>query len=351
MRCYRKPVPTAAAPSRTPRGIILLALILANAACAHPDGRASEAAATVAAQDAVAPRGWWHGSDDPLLSRLIGRGLDALSDRDCDIAALRERAASKGTLGARLKRLFEPAVVKRDKERRGALLSRAARRRAAAAERIALAYLEVRRLEDIRALRAGLLAQYADNAEIAEFRRQAGLVPAIDGAITATQDETARAELGRTEGRMRDALVLLAELTDEGPAVLAGQMVEASTRPYPLAAAKAEDSSGTAAGQAPKPGHAVALTDALKVARRAVADARLAYREGAGSLATLYVAEAAALSVETALIDARADAAAEEIRQASARSRLWAAGDVERMALAPEPVPAPEPAEDDSACD
>lgn len=335
MRCYRSIVPTAAAPSRTPRGTTLLALILATAACAHPDVRADGAAPSVAVQDAPAEPGWWHGGDDPLLNRLIARGLDALSAGDCDIAAMRERAASTATLGRKLKRLFQPGAIDREEKQRSDLLARAARRRAAMAERIALAYLDARRLEDIRALRASVMEQYGDNAEIAEFRRQAGLVPAIDGAIAGTQDGAARAELGRTEGRLHDALALLARLTDEEPAALAAQMAEANTRPYPFARAGAGAGAGPVLEQGAEPGEAAALAEALKTARRAVADARLAYREGAGTLATLYVAEAAALSVEMALIDARADAAAGRIRDASARSQHWAAGDVQRIAQAP----------------
>src|SRR3546814_1046234 len=53
---------------------------------------------------------------------------------------------------------------------------RHAEHRAQLAAAIAKAYIEVRRLQEVLALREALQSPYAGNAEIAAFRREAGLV-------------------------------------------------------------------------------------------------------------------------------------------------------------------------------
>src|SRR3546814_20192222 len=60
---------------------------------------------------------------------------------------------------------------------------RHAEHRAQLAAEIAKAYIEVRRLQEVLALREALQSQYAGNAEIAAFRREAGLVSGIDAGL------------------------------------------------------------------------------------------------------------------------------------------------------------------------
>ncbi|SFG51412.1 hypothetical protein SAMN05518801_13816 [Novosphingobium sp. CF614] len=342
-RCYRYHVPTSPRSLRGSGNAALLSLLLAIAGCATPhkaiDSRPAVSDAPV--PPLAGPEPWWRQTGDPVLATLVAQGLDANAGLACRIAALRrqDRAADAlaKTLGAALKRLFADKMQAQGRRDREARAQGLADRRARLAEDIALAYVEVRRLQQIGALRSGLIGQYKDNAEIAEFRRQAGLVPALDGALARSQDETARAELGYADARLDEALAALARLVGEKSDTLTTRLGETGALPALSAPstvaqdkeqgeAHGEDASADAGQREAR------LSDTLETARRAARDARIAYREGAGNIATLYVAEAAALSVEQALIDARAERVSAAIRSRGAHGDDWARIDVERLA-------------------
>lgn len=274
------------------------------------------------------PRPWWQGTGDAVLAGLVEQGLSADLELVCRVAHLRtrDREAGKKSLGSSLKRLFAARDAEaRDRAAREAAVSRVADRRAALARDIALAYVDLRRLQQLHTLRAGVLDEYKDNAEIAEFRRQAGLASTVDGALAATQNETARAELGYIDGRLPDALAELARLTRVEPATLSARVGEGT--PLPPALLDGPDAQQDN-------GREAALSEAIEAAKRTARDARTAYREGAGNMATVYVAEAAALSVEQALADARAVRAAATVRQWSNAGQAWARADIEDPARA-----------------
>ncbi|HKR91314.1 TolC family protein [Novosphingobium sp.] len=341
--CWRVPSPT-----RTSRGIrnaVLPALALAATGCASPGNVApniSEAIDTTRPSP-VQQEPWWRETGDPILASLIEQGLAADSGIVCRMAALGQKghaaAQSAKTLGASLQRLFAKQALAREEANREAHVLELVHRRTELAERIALSYVELRRLQQIRVMRANLLDQYRDNAEIAEFRRQAGLVPALDSALARTQDETARAELGYTDGRLEDALTYLAGLTGLEPGVLSARVGIVAPLPPALENAPAPPE----AGDRPPD-----LTKTVDAARRTAKDMRSAYREGATGFTSLYVAEVAALSVEQALADARAQRAASVIRQWNARGNDWARADVDH---ATPPSPAIAAQSDAGGCD
>lgn len=348
-RCYRSNVATFPQPSHASWTAAFLALMLATAGCATTGtGSPSQqiAPAPLDAPAAAAPdqEPWWHQAGDPVLAGLIEQGMAANPELTCRIAVLheqdREDAASAKTWGATLKRLFAKDAIAREQAERDTRVRRLADRRVQLAQRIALAYIEVRRLQQIHALRAGVLGQYSDNADIAEFRRQAGLVPAVDSALARSQDETARAELGYTDGRLNDAIAALAQLVGEEPGALVSRVGETGALPAAL------DDAGAMTADAEREKN---LATALDAARRTAKDARTAYREGAGDFATLYVAEVAVLSLEQAQVDVRAERAAGTIRQWSAQSDDWARSDIERPV--PPPATSAPPAKDSHAGD
>lgn len=297
-------------------------LALASAGHASPATGPADAAPIAVQPAPPVEEAWWRKAGDPVLAALIEQGLAADREAACGLARLhaRDRTAAAKNFGATLKRLFSSKDAgSRDQATREAAVGHLAERRSRIAQDIALAYVELRRLQQIHTLRAAVLDQYKDNAQIAEFRRQAGLVSAIDGALAAAQDDTARAELGYVDGRLQDALAALAHAVGAEPAGVAAQVGITAPLPSALLDGLAAQTDN---------GREARLDEALEAARRAAKDARSAYREGAGNFTTLYVAEAAALSVEQALADARAQRAAATIRQWSARDEGWARADI-----------------------
>lgn len=327
---------------RTWRGLTkvalpVLALGLASVlvpfrAKAEPASEVSQAA-IVPTPVLLAPvaQAWWRRSGDAVLTGLVEQGLFADHDLTCRLSALKERdrTAAKRDLGASLKRLFAAKdAIASAQAARAADVERIAGGREARARDIALAYLDLRRLQHLHALRAAVIDQYKDNAEIAEFRRQAGLASAIDSALASVQDETARAELGYIDGRLPDALARLAQLTGLAPQELAARVGESGPLPPGLL-----EGQGAQADN----GREAALAEALEKARRTARDVRAAYREGAATIATLYVAEAAQLSAEQALEDTRAIRAEATVNSWSIADRAWARGDIEPATTASGP--------------
>ncbi|WP_404479583.1 RND transporter [Novosphingobium sp. BL-52-GroH] len=295
----------------------MLALVLASAGCSAAGGNVPrtptpEAAAPRDAAPAPAAPAWWREAGDPVLAALVQQGLDSSQEIACRVSSLRqydrEVAEDARRIGVRLGRLLGDKRVRPDPEAREQRMDRVAARRARLARQIALAYVEVRRLQQDIALRNALRDQYKDNAEVAQFRREAGLAPAIDGALARSQDETARGELGFAQGRLADAIAELARLLGDTAESLAGKLGTPGAIPDPpvdpLAIASPEDPRRAALADGVL--REARLAQALEEARRTVRDARAAYRQGAAGFSTLYVAEAAATAVDLALVDARA---------------------------------------------
>ncbi len=320
-----------------------LALVLSGCATSGKpvaDVPPTPEAAVVAPPPPAVP--WWRETGDPVLATLIQQGLDTNPEIACRIASLRqydhqvEQDAKQ--IGARLGRLFGDRSVRADPAARDIKVDRVSSRRERLAHQIALAYVDVRRLQQDVALRGALRDQYKDNVEVARFRREAGLVSAIDGSLARTQDETAQGELGFAQGRLDQALAELGRLVGEKPADLAAKLGSPGAIPDPsaneLSAAPSDDPRRAVLADAVL--REARLTQALEESRRTVRDARTAYREGAGAFSTLYVAEAASLAVELALVDARAARVTTTLDLWSGQEGAWA-----REGLAP--VVAPDP--------
>lgn len=339
----------------------LAALGLSGCTTAAVDQDVLNTAGLIEPDVAAAPP-WWDETGDALLARLVGNGLYADPMIACDAAFVASRMNGGGRDPARA---FELRVL---------ALSHA-HRRAERVRDIALAYIEVRRLQERIAMRAERLARFEDNAQIAEFRRQAGLVPALDGVLARNVTGVIGSDSGADSAKLDRAIGDLARLSATDRATLVEQLGESGTVPtfssipQPDAALhradllalqstneertaqyraekrgkSAADRDGAAAVAIPVPGYdapakaeesirsAIAaerallnaidarskeLADASGRARRAITDARLAYRMGMGSYADLYVAEGAGLGIDETNLALRAE-------KASTIARLW----------------------------
>lgn len=344
-----------------PGPVAVIALVFASAGCSTAGTElASKPGPTVpevAADAAVPPApAWWEDLGDPVLAGLVRQGLESSQELSCQLSALRrhdqEAAQEARRIGARLGRLLGDRSGPPEAEAREERVERIVTRRARLARQIALAYVDVRRLQQDTALRTELQGQYKDNAEVAQFRREAGLVSAIDGALARSQDEIARGELGFAQGRLADAMTELARLVGETPDAMAARLTEPAVIPDPpvdpLVLAAPEDPRRSAL--ADKVLQEARLARALEESRRTVRDARSAYRAGVGAYSTLYVAEAAAAAVDLALLDARTNRVTATLDLWSERDPSWA-----RAGLAPVVATSP-PAHDatiivTAACD
>ncbi|WP_260921917.1 TolC family protein [Novosphingobium sp. 9] len=187
---------------------------------------------------------WWKDAGDPILAALIDQGLYNASELGCGAQAVRAFEKSQqdreGHIGNRLAKLVGEKPTQADPLLLSARAYRWLDTRGHYAERIALAYFEVRRLQRREALRSALADQFKDNGEIARFRREAGLVPAIDGSLADSQDEVNRSELGLNQGRLDRAVADLATLTDLTPEEILKRLGTApdtaASAPDPMAA-------------------------------------------------------------------------------------------------------------------
>jgi outer membrane protein TolC len=358
---------------------MLMAAVLSCSGCAA----VIEPRPTVAppAQD-VAPGLWWSGVSDPVLTRLIEQGFsdrEALTCRALALKAADARILSvappvRGGLFARRARRASPGFAYDEVRSRLALA-------------IGSAYLDARLARDRLALREAALAALRDNREIAGFRREAGLVSGLDlglsGLIVALDDssiETARADLARAIARLAtvsgldaaqlqdtilgedrlalfdageavapetalahraDLLALRQSLFDSGaarkiaPAALDGDDPGPGPAPgpaiaaYRAAVARARDAviAAGAARDAAR-ARATAQDQVLAGTARTVADARLDFRLGKQGMATLYVAEAAALAARESVAQATAAFDQAVIALWTAQGRGWSVHDV-----------------------
>ncbi len=357
---------------------MLMAAVLACSSCAA----VIEPRPTVAppAQD-VASGLWWTGVSDPVLTRLIEQGL---ADRD----ALTCRALALKAANARTLSIAQPGgrglFARRPRRALPGFAYDEARSRLALA--IGSAYLDARLARDRLGLREAALAALRDNREIAGFRREAGLVSGLDlglaGLIVALDDasiEAARADLAQAIARLAavsgldaahlqdlmlgedrlalfdageavapdvaiahraDVLALRQSLLESGaarkiaPAALDGDDPAPGPAPgpaiaaYRAAVARARDAV-IAAGAARDVARARAAAQAQVLAGTAqtVADARLDFRLGKQGMATLYVAEAAALAARESLAGATAAYDQAVIALWTAQGRGWSVHD------------------------
>ncbi|CAN5397559.1 hypothetical protein BH09PSE3_BH09PSE3_23850 [soil metagenome] len=327
-------------------------LALATAGCTGPLRAASNPpAATVPVQDVPTVPEWWQQAGDPVLAALVKQGLDSSQEIACRVSGLRQYdfqvAQETKRIGARLGRLLGTDQKTAADARAHAHEERVQRivaRRVGVARQIAHAYVEVRRLQEEIALRSGLRDQYKDNAEVAQFRRQAGLVSAIDGALARSQEQAAQGELSFAQSRLNDAMSELARLTGNTPEALTGKLGTPGAIPSlpvdPPTTAPPDDARHVAlAEDVLRETHlAQALEQALEQARRTVRDARGAYRQGAGEFATLYVAEVAVTAMNLALVNARASRVMATLDLWSEKDTTWAHQGLDTIAAADSPA-------------
>jgi Outer membrane protein len=262
---------------------------------------------------------WWQASDDAELAAFINEALAGDPDIACRIARLQEvrQNASSKSVGASVRRLLQRDSQAHLQSEIAKHADGLAGRRIEIARRTTLAYFEVRRLQRRKALQAALFEQYRDNREVAQFRQEAGLVPAIDSALAGTLEFSTKAEFGYADAKLADAVAELARQIHSEPETLARRLGIPDT---------AEPGASTIILPDVKAALPVdpSLVEARKAAEQAVRDARSAYRQGAGSFSALYVAEVAMLSVEQAIIDAQSRSAASEALEKFAGNQDWA---------------------------
>jgi len=374
-----------------------IGLSLALAGCVTSKAPETHAALTIAPPvEAPQDGDWWKAAGDPLLANLIERGLAADNDLACRAARLHEQEETDASASRRLSGKVRALVGKDEApERDAARMAWAyayAQARADRATEVALAYVQVRRLQQVLILRTQRLDQFRDNAVIAEFRRQAGLVTAIDGGLGNSMAGVADADVAATRARYDEARGRLSALTgmtdtdlltalgekadiptfavdaspaSEAPLHRADLLALRSRLESSLAHDKITQVQLDAAIAAPEDAttsqvlrdalqkltkadegaraeiastrvalaafdkRESALADTAAQAKRAVTDARSAYRAGFGDFATLYVAEAAALAAEEARVGLKADRAATVIRLHKQEGAGWSAADLD----------------------
>lgn len=103
--------------------------------------------------------------------------------------------------------------------------------RAQKSAKIALAYVETRRWQERLGLQRAAMAPLRDNIEIAQFRRDAGLVSAIDGEMGGVMAGLDQAALEAARGRLAEAIAHLAQLTDLSPEQVATSLGEQGRAP------------------------------------------------------------------------------------------------------------------------
>ncbi len=300
--------------------------------CDAPRAPAGQCLPAARAGGGAAPAaGWWGRAGDPVLARLVDSALahdDRLDRQAAALSAAQARAARwswrfREWVGSLL------GYHAQDLRARGMALAEARRRKA---EAVALAYLRLRRLQALLALRQQFQDQFRDNADIARWRREAGLASAVDGGLAAamlgvnasaldTQRErlsVAVAELARRCGMAAHGL---GDLLDDGAGVPRLAMPPAGDLPRDQASTtlRMQDLGRVTAREA-------ALHELERDALRNAADARAAYRLGTGDFAAVYAAESSALAAREAAVTVRADAAEDVVR-------LWSLSDRGRAAV------------------
>ncbi|MDE2168701.1 MAG: TolC family protein [Sphingomonadales bacterium] len=368
--------------------LVPLALVIACGGCVGVNR--SGPAPLHLSPDISAPQApWWDAAHDPLLGALIEQGLQHDADLQCRAEALAQRAQAvqNHRIKARLARLVGPHDTPEDLGADSYVMVRA---REALAIRIALAYIDARRWQERITLREAALAPLRDNGEIARYRREAGLVPALDGDMADVITGLDESSVATARGHLGDAIATLARLTgltaeelndrlksaprlpdldikaDDAPRDLSHradvkalqlriaarlaqmkwtqdrldhQLADTNLPATPeiaqwrAASTRAQaEITQAAAALATAQSRLAPIAQSMALALRVQSDARLAYRAGTESFATLYVAEGAALAAQERQIDARAALAGTTVALWHAQGLGWDA-----TALTPTP--------------
>ncbi|MCJ1960513.1 TolC family protein [Novosphingobium mangrovi (ex Hu et al. 2023)] len=408
---YRSIVPYACKspfprPSLAPAALALTCA-LALSACAGTTERTTPAS-TLAPMPAAAREPtelyWWRSAGDPLLAELVETGLAQNRDLTCQALSLRranERARTHARrIDTRIGRLFDTRGTDVDTAEEAARAFTYADRRADLAARIARSYIATRELQEMLDAHEETLATTRDNAEIAAFREEAGLVSGVDTGLAGTALAASNDDIGTLQIRYEESRHALAQLvglsdvaleaklgeTGQVPDIgtlppeettpediarradllalerrLIAHLIESRVSDEDLAAALADlkDPAVPTETDTATPARAVVrqwreardaalnelatsrdrmalsaerqtkLEDAMSRARDTVEDARLAYRTGTGTMATLYVAEDAMRKLSDARISARSARAQATIGSWDAQGLGWSEADLD----------------------
>jgi outer membrane protein TolC len=275
---------------------------------------------------------WWAVAGDPVLATMIAQGLAHDPALACSAWQLQADAAQANArrrhLGGRLAGLLGHSQVAEGLAPGAYAHAALVNRRAAT---MAEAYLAVRLAQARLAGRRAAVVPWQDNAEIARFRREAGLVSAIDGALGGVMVDLDADAVNQAQAELAQAVVAGKVTVDEARAALAS-----------ATAAGNEDIDSAAKALAAARVLAEGSARTLAQAERTVRDARAGYRAGVETFATLYVAEASALAAAEADATARAGLARAQVRLWAARGLGWIAADL--APAAPDQAPAKCPA-------
>lgn len=249
--CYPGVVPipkTVAGLARPISLAVPLALVLMVTACSMPPAgfgppmlrlstpQPDEAESSAPVQDLAR---WWRAFDDPVLTALVERGLAQTAEQTGDEseAATPREDAQNGAARPSLVALFG-----RNRQRARAALATAAYRHAedlaARSSQIALAYVSVRAGQETVAGAGMSLASQRDNAEIAEWRRQAGLASTFDAELAETQTALTTAAIAELQAELAADVARLAGLVDLPPPVLLVELGPDAGIPVPPEAAQ-----------------------------------------------------------------------------------------------------------------
>ena len=304
-----------------------LLLTCALGGCAAPRAPLGHGLAAARAGGEAAPAsGWWSQAGDPVLARLVDSALARDARLERQAAALSAARARSARWSWRFREWLGGLLGYRAPDPRAGAL-RLAEARARKAEAVALAYLRLRRLQAVLALRQRFQDQFRDNADIARWRREAGLASAVDGGLAAAMLGVNASALDTQRERLSVAVAELArqcgmadhdlgDLLDDGAGVPRLAAPPARSLPLDQASTKLRlDALGRVAARE------AALRDVERDALRNAADARAAYRLGTGDFAAVYAAESSALAAREAELAVRADAAEAVVRLWSLRDR------------------------------
>ncbi|WP_196803492.1 type I secretion system protein TolC [Thiomonas sp. FB-6] len=323
-------------------GLLLLTCELSG--CAAPRAPAGRCVPAARAQAQPAPVPWWNEAGDPVLARLVDSALThdpRLRRQAAELEAARARSAQWSyRLHAWLGGLLGYPV--QDPRLRASRLAEARQRKAQA---VALDYLKLRRLQAVLALGQQFQDQFRDNADIARWRREAGLASAVDGGLAGAMLGVNSSALDAERERLSAAVATLAQacgmsgqdlesVVDDGAGV--PRLLAPPTDSLPHGDARAASRLAALQRVAARE---EALRGVERDALRNAADARAAYQLGTGGFAAVYAAEASALAAREARVLLRAEAA-------RATVHLWALRQRELDAVpgvasgVPDPAPA-----------
>lgn len=216
---------------------------------------------------------WWKAAGDPVLNTLVERGLSTDKPLACEALALRkgeDKARSRGKrIDRQIVRLFDSSAAEAESAELRAKAYDYADRRAEISADIASLYLDLRRLQEIDGLRGKLQNQFKDNAEIARFRREAGLVDGLDVGLAGSLVAINGDGLERNRTVFDDKLRQLAAMTGLDEPTLRASLGEAGEVPdlaIPAIAAAPDGQSVAASSEAP-----ARRADLLSFERRLVA--------------------------------------------------------------------------------